>query len=443
MIQFNLNIDLFYEYELKSGSSVKAIATIEYPVIHIIAKTVEVAEEEYDELDRFIVQTAHLFEGIQFDQFAALTGLSPDIFKYRAREMERQQYLSIRNEAIIPLEEGIKFIQDSSFKREVQKTRSFLVDGITLKPLVGHFYKDGKEYLISSEDKDSFGNKIFNPAIIHNPPSKQVLTNIIEIAVDQRAHYNIPVGLKEILDFDFVLMTYPVGVVLSRTAEGITQKKLVDLNGFYSNEANVSEWQKLLTDDVGRVEILIEDKQNHSEAGAVRKQFRNNWARFRTAEDGRIFSITRDNFKHFITRNFGVQGLDERNLQLDGHTIELIVDKVLFETEGVDKKKLIEACVRGRDYIRQNPGSGVWLVFVKVTIGDRYVQSLIDLYKLLTDKKVSCSELLIEFENDYILLRQSLIAIERFDELEELDTYLFLGTRESSFVRRYLTIEND
>jgi|GEM_PF-5291655 len=59
MIQFNLNIDLFYEYELKSGSSVKAIATIEYPIIHLIAKTIEVTEEEYDELDRFIVQTAH------------------------------------------------------------------------------------------------------------------------------------------------------------------------------------------------------------------------------------------------------------------------------------------------------------------------------------------------------------------------------------------------
>lgn len=443
MIQFNLNIDLFYEYELKAGSVVKAIAAIEYPVIHIIAKTVEITEEEYDELDRFIVETAHSFEGIQFDQFAALTGLSPDIFKYRAREMERQQYLSIRNEAIIPLGEGIKFIQDPTFKREVQKTRSFLIDGVTLNPLVGHFYKDGKEYLISSEDKDSFGNKIFNPAIIHNPPSKHLLTNIIEIAVDQRAHYNIPVGLKEILDFDFVLMTYPVGVVLSRTAEGITQKKLVDLNGFYSNEANVSEWQKLLTDDLGKVEILIEDKQNHKDAGIVRKQFRNNWGRFRTAEDGRIFSLTRDNLKHFITRNFGVEKLDERNLHVDGHSIELIADKVLFEIEGVDKKKLLEACVRGRDYFRQNPGSGVWLVFIKVTIGDRYVQSLIDLYKLLTEKKVSCSELLIEFDNDYILLRQSLIAIERFDELEELDTYLFLGTRESNFTRRYLSIENE
>src|ERR1700741_1431597 len=110
MIQFNLNIDLFYEFELKKDSEVKAIACIEYPVIHIIAKTTETTEEDYDHLDRFIVDAARKTDGISIDDIADLTGISPSVFLYRAKALQRQNLVTIENlEKIFPEKLGIDF----------------------------------------------------------------------------------------------------------------------------------------------------------------------------------------------------------------------------------------------------------------------------------------------------------------------------------------------
>ena len=104
MIHFNLNIERLYEAELKNDSEVKAIACIEYPVIHIIAKTLESMEEDYDGLDRFIVQTAYRHLGVSLNQFSELTGLNPGVFRYRAEELVKQQYISFVDDIISPIE---------------------------------------------------------------------------------------------------------------------------------------------------------------------------------------------------------------------------------------------------------------------------------------------------------------------------------------------------
>ena len=88
MIQFNLNIDLFYEFELAKDSEVKAIACIEYPILHIIAKT-ETTEEDYDHLDRFIVDAAFKSNGINIENLSDLTGINTSVFWYRAKELVR------------------------------------------------------------------------------------------------------------------------------------------------------------------------------------------------------------------------------------------------------------------------------------------------------------------------------------------------------------------
>jgi hypothetical protein len=444
MIQFNLNIDLFYEYELKNNSEVKAIACIEYPILHIIAKTVETMQEEYDELDKFIVQTAYKYGGFSKMHFSDLTGLGIGVFDFRVKELIKQQYISLSDDLISPIEKGLQFLNDPTFERQIERTRSFLLDGITLQPLKGHFYKDGKENLISAEEKDLWGNKLFNPAIIFNPPSKQVQQSILDIPVDERSHYNIPVGLKGIKDYDFVLMTYPVAIVLSRAKSGIAKKKLVDLNGFYADEESVTQWQKSLQDEIGKMEVLIEEKDvTRNEATTKRTQFKNNWGKTRTADSNRIFNITKDRLKYFIQKLYGFKSIEGKSIFLNELEVGILVDRNLFESEGTDKKKLIEACLRKRDYYRQNAGTGIWLIFLELKIVDEFIQGLVDLHKLLLREETSLMDLLSNYNNNYKVLRQHLIAIDRYDKLEELDIYLFIHSRETNFIQKHLMLLNE
>ena len=444
MIQFNLNIDLFYEFELKNDSEVKAIACIEYPVIHIIAKTRETTEEDYDHLDRFIVDTAIIANGISIENIADLTGINPSVFLYRAKELEKQKLVLIENGLkIIPESLGIDFLNDENFEREIIRTRSFLLDGVTHLPLLSYFYKEGKENLITDNEKDKRGIKVFNPAIIPNPPDKDLKAKILSIPVDERANYNIPPGLKDITDFDFYLMTYPLTITLSRTKEGGTRKRLIDCNEFYSNEECVSHWQKDLDADIRKTEVLVAEFEKHIDNKPTKAiQFQNNWGKPRTEISKRVFNTEWSKVHSLVAKQYDLSEISKANLIVNDFEVQLKVDEKLFQSKKLNKKKLIDACIRKRDYLRQNPRTGVWLVFLDIIIADDFVLRLISLYQLL-QSNISIPGLLIKYENDYRELRKQLVLIDRFDYLEEIDIYLFLHSRETGFNQKYLLLRND
>ena len=443
MIHFNLNIDRFYETELKNDSEVKAIACIEYPVVHIIAKTLETMEENYDGLDRFIVQTAYRHLGFSITQFSELTGLNPGVFKFRAEELVKQQYISLVDEVISPIEKGMEFLNDPTFEREIEKTRSLLLDGFTHQPLTNYFYKDGKDYLISEEERDSWGNKIFNPSIIHNPPGKDVVQQITAVPLEERLQYNIPVGLKEIRDYHFVLMTYPLPVVFSKNKEGGVYKRIIDGFTLNSNSESIALWQKKLEEEIEKTEILIDERSIEKNSIKSRKiQFKSNWGNTRTGIKDRIFNTSAGSLSYFIQKLYNVQSLDESNISLSPHEIKILVNRKLFETQGVDKKKLLESCLRKRDYFRQNAGTGVWLVFFEIAIADDFIQRLVDLHNLL-HQEITIEELLLSYQSNYKPLRQDLISMDRFDILENLDIHLFLYARETNFTQNYLKLQNE
>lgn len=444
MIQFNLNIDLFYEFELKNDSELKAIVCIEYPIIHIIARTRETTEEEYDRLDRFIVEAARKAGGISIKQIADLSGIGSNVFLYRAKELEKQKYIIIENQdKIVPEKLGIEFLNDPDFEREIMKTRSFLLDGVTHYPLPSYFYKDGKENLISDSEKDKRGIKIFNPAIIPNPPDRNLKNKILTIPIEERANFNIPAGLKDISDFDFYLMTYPLTIIFSRTNEGKTKKRLIDCNGFYADEECVSHWQKELETDIRKAEVLITEFEKVVDNKPSKIiQFQNNWGKPRTEISKRIFNVDWSRIHSVVSRHYDISELNKTNLVIDDFSIQLKVDEKLFHSKKLNKKKLIEACIRKRDYVKQNPRTGVWLVFLEVIIADEFIQNLIDVYKFL-QSNISIYDLLDKYENKFNELRGLLILIERFDYLEELDIYLFLHSRETDYKQNYLLLTSD
>lgn len=442
MIHFNLNIDLFYDFELMSGSEIKAISCIEYPVLHIIAKTIETVEEDYDELDKFIVRTALKCQGIRTEQLAELTGVNRNIFVYRAEELEKQQYIIFANDIIQIKDKGNKFVNDTTFERQIERTRSFLLDGSTHKPLKSFFYNEGKSSLISEEEKDAFGYKLFNPAVIHSPPTRYTNQNILDIPINERVDYNIPVGLKEIIDYDFVLMTFPIAIVMARSKSGEIRKKLYDLNGFYADEKPLNTWQKLIEHEISKVEITIEEKVSvKNDQRNSKIHFRNNWPNTNSVTDNRIFNFSIEKAKPFIQRLFNLSSIDDNSIELNDYSIKINIDKKLFETKDADRKKIIESCQRKRDYIRQYEGTGVWLIFLEIIIADSFIQRLVNLHKLFKDNLPI--ETILSINTNFKLLRQDIISLGRYDKLEELDIYLFLHSRESNYSQIYLTLENE
>jgi hypothetical protein len=434
MIHFFLNIEKFYESELENGFIVQAVACIEYPIIHVIARTLETMEEEYDELDRFIIKSANKHKGFSIQQFSELTGLGEGVFRYRAKELLKQEYISFENEIIKPIGKGFDFSNNPLFEREIEKTRSFVLDGVTHEPLRSYFYKDGKDNLISEDERDLWGNKLFNPAIIHNPPTKNLADLILEIPIEERMQYSIPIHLKEIKDYDFNLMTYPLPIVLSKTKDGKINKKIIDGFTRTANNDNIAIWQKKLENEIAKTEVIIEE-------GVKSKKihFKSNWGNTRSVFDERIFNITKDELKYFIQKLFGLEKINENNIFQNDNEIKIKIDKAVFESDGADKKKILEACFRGRDYYRQYEGIGIWLVFFKVSIGDNFIQELVDLFKLL-EEETSLNDLISKYNNNYKVLRENLIAIGRLDKLEELDIFLFLYSRATNFNQTFLTL---
>lgn len=442
MIHFHLNIEKFYESELEINSEVRAIACIEYPVIHLIAKTIESMEEKYDELDRFIVRTSYINNGYNIKQFSDMTGLGPGVFNYRVKELAKQKYVIIDKGNIKPIEKGVKFINSIAFEREIVKTRSFILDGVTHSPLRNYFYKEGSKCFISEEQKDHRGNRIINPGIIFNPPTKNIIENIFKIPLEERLLYNIPSGIKKILDYDFELLTYPILIVLSTQENGKTKKKFVDGYSHKQNSDTLAIWQNRLLKEINKTEILIEEKELNVETSKPKRvTFRSNWGNSMSGSEKHIFNITKEKLSFFVCRQFGLSSINDENIELTENQIRIKIDKPLLETEGADKKRLLESCIRKRDYYRQNEGTGVWLVFFDIVVVDDFVENLINLYTLLQSKP-TLTELLTRYKDSLTQLRQSLVAMERFDILEELDIYLFLYSRNVKDKKHYLTLKN-
>lgn len=440
MIHFSLYIDKFYESEFESGLEVLSMICIEYPIIHMVAQTNESMEEEYDELDRFIVRVAHTNNGFNLSQFSELTGLSKAVFKYRAKELVRQKYIVLKEDEIIPVDKGIDFLNNPVFEREIIKTRSFLVDGVTHEPLRDFFYKEGSKHLVSDDERDSRGFKVFNPSLVHTPPNKNIVSKILGIQEQQRIEFCIPVGLKSITDYDFSLMTYPIVLVMSRDKSGKVIKKMID--GFRPklNVDTLNIWQTRLVKEIQDCHIFVEET---SVEGNPEKRYilKSSWGTPKTFNENAVLDISKSKLGFFIKRLYSIEQSIEEKIEISKSEVKLMIDRTFFECSGPDKRKLIEACLRQRDYIRQREYMGVWVIFFHVVIADDFVNSLTKLYVQLTGE-IAISDLLQSYEYNYKLLRAGLIALENFDKLEELDTHLFLHSRENSQLN-YLSINNE
>ena len=202
-------------------------------------------------------------------------------------------------------------------RANIVKTRSFLIDGYTHQPLKSYFYREGKDNLISDEERDSWGNKLFNPAIIHTPPTKRINALITDIPIEGRNDYNIPIGLRTIIDYDFKLMTYPIGVVFSTDSTGKINKRIVDTNGFYANEDCLKEIQNLLQEEINNLEIIVEEKETMVNESLQKKiQFKNSWSKTNILESDRIFNLTKEKAKYFIQRLYNIKSLDDNNFSV-------------------------------------------------------------------------------------------------------------------------------
>lgn len=438
MSRFNLNIDLFYQSELESGNELKAIATLEYPIIHLIARTEENTKDDYDHLDRFILETALKFNGFRSLDFENLTGLKKEIFNFRGNELVKQGYLThIEDGLYILTTNGEKQAKEPKIERLVVKTRSFLVDGIDHQPIPKYFYTEGKPFLISEEQVDRRGNKKYSPSIIHTPPNNLTTHNIMEIDIADRSKYNLPTGLKRLFDYDFHLMTFPIGIAMFKRKNGEITKKVINCFEFYSEYEVLDTISKKIENEISHLEVdILEYDVEKEDKKSKRTLFGNNWSKLRKESTNKIFNIDKSKLIKIIQREYYLDDgiFDPDWLTVSEDSINLTVTEKLLNISTNNKKRLLDSCVRGRDYIRQHPQTGVWLTFLNIRINDKYISELVEFYTTLNSEP-SPAALVSRINNDIPKLRKMLIDIGRFDLLESVDIYLFMYTRESHAIK--------
>lgn len=433
---FNLNRDLFYTACLDKGMEVWAIAAIEYPLIHIHATTLETADESYDQFDRYLITEVVRSGNGDIRELASITGISEQVFRLRGKVMEERGYMRFSSERIlVHTEKAIEWMEAPLMERAIRRTRSFLLDGQDHQPLKAYFYKEGKDFMISEDRKDANGKKIFNPSLIHNPPSAGLKDRILSLDHDDRGNHNIPFALKDIIDYDFHLCTFPAAIVMGLGPDGQVIKELVNCNGFYSEREAMAPWGKKIAAEINNLTVQTLQIQK-AEEGEKILSFRSSWG---SNEPGESIIFCKPDLNHLsaiISRQYDINDISKDLISYTETSIELTVTKALFDLQGIKKKAILEGLVRRRDYLLQPPYMGVWLIFYKVTAGDEEMQRLTDLYAVIKTG-LPMQQLLDRYLGDVKKLRMDLVLIGAFDYLERIDIDLFMYNRENKTELRY------
>lgn len=431
MIDFNLKLNILIENLSAVGKQIKAISCIEYPILHIIANTTEQTEEEYDTLDKFIIEAAYKYKAVSISILSALTDLHPRILLNRCKQLSKEKYINILDQdVIIPVDAGITRINDPVYERLIKKTRTFLLDGVTHNPLPAYFYRDGLEFLLSEEIKDAFGKKIINPCMVHTPPGPQLVDSILAIKQESRIDYHIPVGLKEFNDYDFKLMTFPVGIVFIEGENNEITKRLLNCNEPYADFATTEMWEVVLQKDL-RQTCITWNSTSRTDHQEQRTFLTSGWGKHGSGNEQSVYDLSPLTVVALLKNHFKLSNIETNCLQITSKDLILTIDHTFFTQKQTYKRRLLEAALNKKEYIYFRPKRGVWFVTVNIIVNDPLIIDCVQLYQQIRNGIVFEDLLALYPEQEYPKLRKLLLTIEQFDYLEELDILLYMHTRKS------------
>ena len=427
---FNLNIQEYCKELLDNqGLRLRAIGVIKYPVYFIQATIRKYVDDDTYSLDYQILKIIDYFGVTDEKSINLILGVMEGVVRWRIDILEGSGYLMVSNDKIELTEDGAELVRKPDQRIEITVTDNFYVDGYTLKPLASEFYQKHKKYgaihtFIKHGDFD------FEPDILHTPPGDTIIENIMSVPVDKRSAYSIPGGLIELIDFDPVRVIHPLGVVYASNDNGEITKRLIDCCDSCPTDDFLAEQKDLLQDRIDNLFIqpikkIIKSKDDIEQDKEIIK-FGSSWDFQKSSENNVIFNIGKHNLKAIISNHINIEIIEAEDIQISDVSIKWKIDKKYFKNNIENKQLLIGYLSRERHYIFQHEFTGIWLVFIEFIPNDQFVKDLLKLLSIIENDKPNWNELINDFGLNY--LRELLISIGKYFDLESLDSYLFLSS---------------
>jgi hypothetical protein len=140
----------------------------------------------------------------------------------------------------------------------------------------------------------------------------------------------------------------------------------------------------------------------------------------------RIFSMSKENIISAMkdAKYFGVNIIDKEDVSITDNSITFNVDNKYFEIGRLGKKDIIRNLRRGISWIYQER-FGIYLIYIDFIAADEFVQNIVEIIEDYEKEDNNIQFLINKYGQEE--LRRSLLGIEYYNELEELDIILYFN----------------
>tara|TARA_R110000868_G_scaffold159110_1_gene387605 strand:- start:5834 stop:7177 length:1344 start_codon:yes stop_codon:yes gene_type:complete len=436
MGNYRLDISRFIDSEAKSNNNLKAVVSIQYPVYYIHSELIDTTPHILYGLDRVVLDSSKVLKNFDDNNISKILSLPSSVIKSRKEYMNNNDYLD-ENDSLTAL--GQNYINKEEEKIEQHISHDFIIDGISLEPLPKELYgyKYKEEYIFERDynhytdlNGKTISRRPFSPDLTHQPIQKAIVeNNIINIEVNERAEYNIPLGIQSIISFTYSVCTIPILIGLFENNANL-ERKLI--NGFDSlgKDDHLKVFLPNLSERIKNLELRL-DQRNLKDGNTI-FNFESNWREIDIKrEEDKLFFFSKEDLKDYFNQNYQIvygekswnEDLDINEIFYSANSVGIIVTKEVFDKTDFKKALLLNLKRKSDYYLRNNITSGVWAVFFDFIPGDNFIKAAVELSSLIDSlsKNRFPTDKLLDKIVTYQNYRQILVALEENRLLEEID----------------------
>ena len=446
MATLRLDYEKLFEAFEKQNRRIIGVFTLQYPVYCIHATIEDVTVDPLDHFDRLLVHVIASKKNVSTFVLSSLLGVSKSVIEGRIQMLVYEDLLVQNSESYILTEKAVAVYINKTAERVHIRSYDFYVDGLTLKPLKKVFYKRYKSKLVSENDnyfrttkkEERIIERSMKPDMVHWPINvENVVSNIKEIAANERDEFGIPSGFRNINELSHTKMTFQVLVVAitdgqkiyKEMIDGFAAESYLENSDFYGDmKKHIVDFEKNVSKKIKNLIFQLKEAQFKKDNTKVFDEMLiSNWHEIDNFNEysNQIFSENFSQVKNIVKKKVGVEIEFPEDFLENRKAIEIKVNSKMLKNSN-DRSLLVSNLMRGRDYIFdiRYTDFNVQLLYFYYSAADQIVEKILDINFLINSigtNRIDKNVLLQQVDNCSATLKQLLLLGGNYEILEKFD----------------------
>jgi len=446
MATLRLDYEKLFEAFEKKNRKLIGVFTLQYPVYCIHSTIEDVTVDPLDHFDQILVQIIASKDDVSTFVLSSLLGVSKSVVEDRIRMLVNEDLLVQNTDSYSLTEKAISVYINKTAERIHIRSYDFYVDGLTLRPLKKVFYKNYKSKLVSEHDnyfrinkkEEKIIERSMKPDMVHCPIDvEKVVSNIMEITVNDRDDFGIPSGFRNINELSHTKMTFHVLIVASTDGQEIykemidgfaTESYLENSDFFDDIKKHVVDFEKNISNKIQNLIFKFQEekfKKDHTKL--FDEMLISNWPEIDKYNEysNQIFSENFSQVKNIVKKKIGIEIEFSKDFLENKKAIEIKVDSKMLKNSN-DRSLLVSNLMRGRDYIFdiRYTNFNVQLLYFYFSPADQIVEKILDLNFIINSigaNRIEKNVLLQQVDNCSATLKELLLLGGNYEVLEKFD----------------------